>query len=308
MLYVVTCIFNPRGFKSRYTLYRDFAPYIEYCGAKLLTVEVAFDGRPFEVTTPGNPWNLQLRTNHELWHKERALNLGIQHLLKLDPNAKYVAWIDADVTFTNPHWVEDTIKALHHYCVIQLFSQAQNLLPNYEMQWSCSSRFHTYCTKKGYHQRPPKHLKYISGGHPGLAWAARIETLDQLGGLFDKSITGSGDTYMANALSGDVIFNSKPGMSEGFRKALLIWQDACDRHVKKNVGFIWGACLHYWHGKSSKRGYDKRWDITSFHQYDPFEDIKVGVNGLYQFVGNKKELEYDLRLSFSERDEDSTAV
>ena len=73
-LYGITVIFNPHGFKSRINLYKDFAPYVEWCGVKLLTVEIAFSDRDFEVTDADNPWHLQLRTNDVLWHKERALN------------------------------------------------------------------------------------------------------------------------------------------------------------------------------------------------------------------------------------------
>jgi hypothetical protein len=303
-LYAVTVIFNPHGFKSRIERYKEFAPYIEFSGVQLLTVEIAFGDRPFEVTEPGNKWNMQLRTTDVLWHKERGLNLGTQRLLELVPDATYVAFLDADVRFSNPYWVRETVLALHHYKVVQLFSQAINLNAKFEQMWSCNSRFYCYLNK-GYHQTPPKELKYVANGHPGLAWAFRLQTLEDLGGLLDFAVTGSGDTHMANSLMGDVMFNAKPGMSKGFERALKRWEEKSNQFVKLNIGYVDGVCLHYWHGRSDQRGYLKRWDITCFHNFDPHEDIYIGPNGLYKFTGNKPHLEYDLRLSTSGRNEDA---
>jgi len=47
----------------------------------LYTVEISYGDRPFEVTTPDNPRDLQLRTEHELWHKENALISGFRNSL-----------------------------------------------------------------------------------------------------------------------------------------------------------------------------------------------------------------------------------
>jgi hypothetical protein len=306
-LVTVCVIFNPHGFKSRIQLYKEFAPYIEFSGSKLMTVEIAFNDRPFEVTTADNPWNLQLRTTDVLWHKERGLNLGLQKVLTLIPDLINVCMIDADVRFVNPHWANEAILALDHYTIIQLFSEAVHLSPKYEHMWHCFSRLYHF-VNKGFCQDPPKPLKYVANGHPGLAWAFRVETLNQLGGLPDWAVTGSGDTHLANAIMGDAIFNAKPGMSAGFERALKRYGEKCDKHVKKNIGYINGICTHYWHGRSEVRGYDRRWDITCFHKFDPAEDIYLAANGLYSFTGNKKEMENDLRLSTSYRNEDSIDV
>jgi hypothetical protein len=305
-LYVVTVIFNPMQFKSRIKLYNEFAPYIEWSGAKLFTVEVALEGHPFEVTSPTNPNHMQLRTKDVLWHKERGLNLGIAKVIEQYPDAQNIAWIDADVRFSDPHWVRNTVLALRHYNVIQPFSQAQFLKYNTEQYWITQSMMKKWSTK-GYTQKPPIPLKYISGGHPGLAWAARRDVLEGLGGLIDFCIAGSGDTHMANAFKGDINLFFKPGMSKGFKQALTRWKNRSDKYVRGNMGYIDGICSHYWHGASDKRGYIKRWDIMLFQQFDPYEDIYLGLNGLYKFTGNKPDMEYDIRKTMTERDEDANA-
>lgn len=310
-LYVITPIFNPRGFKSRTKLYHQFAKYVEFSGAKLITVEVAYANRPFEVTHKHNPHHLQLRSNSELWHKEKCINLGIEFLKKIDPGANKVAWVDADVTFSNPDWVGDTLSALDHYDFVQMFSQATNLNPQHEIINVFESAF--------FHWRKRKPaiaiagcdypLSDLGGGHPGLAWAGRIETIDKLGGLIDRCVHGSGDSHMANALRGDVhTYYLKRETSPAFKELLDNWQALCDKHVKRNIGHLDGVCNHYWHGTYEKRGYNTRWDIICHHQYDPFTDIEVDENGLYRFAGNKPDFEQDLRLTFIARNDDENVM
>lgn len=305
-LYVITVVFNPFGFKSRYKLYREFKEYMEQTkGVKLLTVEVAIGDRPFQVTTRHNKWNLQLRTEEEMWHKEAAINAGFLHLLKKVHNAKYVGWFDADIRFANPHWAQDAIQALQRYKIIQPFSEVVYLNSRYERLWNVASALKHYHNKLGYYQHPPVKPSYLCGGHPGLAWCARVDTLLKLGGLMSFCVAGSADTHMLNALLGDVKIFYKPGMTAEFQAALQNWQRLSDEHVKQNIGCSNGICLHYWHGKSEQRGYEKRWDIMNFHQFDPAKDIIMEDNGLFKWAGNKPQLQYDLRKSMSERNEDA---
>ena len=313
-LYVITPIFNPFRYKSRIDLYRKFERYIEFSGAVLITVEVAWDGRVFEVTRPHNKHHVQLRTNSIMWHKESAINVGLDHLKNIYPNAKKVAWIDADVSFTNPHWVEETLFELDHYDVVQLFSESQSLNPKHVPQWRTPSLFFNYVKKVGFSQHPPLPLTYCSGGHPGLAWAAKIKVLEELGGLLDVCVHGSGDTHMAYALMGETKYaphlkqeiDEDDFTSKGYREAIEVWKKKCDQVVKKNIGFINGVCLHYWHGRAQKRGYEKRFQIIQFHQFDPNTDLIKSEHGLYEWAGNKPNMVNDLRLSLIERNEDGT--
>lgn len=305
-LYVLTVVFNPRRFKSRYDLYRDFKSHMEVSGAKLFTVEISFAGRPFEVTNANDPMNLQLHTATELWHKERGLNLGFEHLFKQVPSARYCAWIDADISFTRKDWVRETVYALQHYSVIQPFSEAQFILPTYESNWKCQSECYMF-DLRGFHQDPEIPLEDIHTGHPGLAWAIKKEDYIAIGGLLDICIAGSGDTYMISALKGDPFLHVKPGMSPGFTKAIQDWGNKAHEVVRENIGFVMGAVQHFWHGSSELRGYDTRKDIANFNEYDPVTDLVLGSNGLYEWAGNKMKLEQDIRRSLSSRDEDSTS-
>ena len=304
-LYVLTSVFNPQGFKSRGRLYRQFARHMEQSGVRLLTIEAAFDGHDFEVTDPCDPWNIQLRTDQLLWHKERLLNIGFQRLFSLVPDARFVGWYDADVTFANGDWAGEVVHKLMHCPVIQPYAEAINLDANEEMMWKCPSSFKAFLTERGYHQDPPLPLSYLFKGHPGLAWAATREALSALGGLYDTCAAGSGDTVMSNALKGgwDQYLPSHP--SAGMAWSMKTWAARCDSFVRGRVGYTRGALMHHWHGKSENRGYEKRWSILAFHQFDPLVDLVLdATNGLYRWAGNKPRLEDDIRLSLGSRNED----
>lgn len=312
-LYVVTCVFNPLGWKSRIDLYKKFERYMEQCGVVLITTEIALKQRPFEVTKPYNKNHVQLRSDSIMWFKECGLNAGIKHVKEIYPEAKKIAWIDADVTFSNPNWVQDTLLGLDNYDVLQLFSHSQSLDPNNNMQWQNNSIFYKFIHSISYSQKPAKPLSHVYGGHPGLAWASTMEKLDALGGLMDFCVHGSADTHMAFALMGEPKYDAhiEKGVltpndytSQGYKDAISAWKTRCDEVIKKNIGYINGICFHYWHGRSQVRGYKKRYSLIQFHKFDPYVDLVRDDNGLYKWTGNKPDFVNDLRLSLMERNED----
>lgn len=296
-LYVVTTVFNPWRYRSRIKLYREFEKYVKDAGAKLITVELALGARDFVVTEPNNPFHVQLTTKAELWHKERMTNLGIQ---RLPPDWKYVAWVDADITFARPDWVHETVQLLQHYPVIQMFSQAIDLTPNYEVL-----KIHTgmiYAHYEGIMTDPTGRYEKF---HPGFAWAARRDAINDLGGLCDIAILGSADRHMALSFLERVEKSYPKGISKGYFEQLQLWQNRAKTYIKKNVGYMPGAILHYWHGKKVDRRYKDRWKILIKHKYDPEFDLKFDSQGLYHFTERCPELEHDIRKYFRARNEDS---
>jgi hypothetical protein len=308
-LYVVTVIFSPRRYQARYRLYRTFEKMVADGGAQLLTVEIALGDRPFEVTSAANPWNIQLRTRSDLWHKERALNLGIQRLCQMVPEAKFIAWIDADVTFTRSDWAQETMQLLEHYPVVQMFGEATNLDPKEHAQWTCKSAFREFVETRAI---SPDFYANGTGGHPGLAWAATRAALDTVGGLMDFCVSGSADTYMANSLrgywsKGDSNHKTITEFSPQFVNLVRIWAKRAEA-FGTNVGYVPGTVFHHWHGNSFQRGHVTRWYAMQRHQFDPHRDIVMETNGLYRFAGNKPQMEMELHASMSGRNEDSIDV
>jgi hypothetical protein len=141
--------------------------------------------------------------------------------------------------------------------------------------------------------------------HPGFAWAATKETLNNLGGLFDLSILGAGDRHLSTSLIGHVDKSYQKGLHPSYIDELHLYQEDALRHVRKNVGYLKTDLIHYWHGKKADRKYQDRWQILIKHQYNPNLDIKKDVYGLYQWTGNKPQLQYDIMKYMASRNEDS---
>ncbi len=310
-LYVVTAIVNPRRFWTRYELYRAFEKHMGESGAILYTGEVQSGDRVFEVTERNNPRHLQLRTRYELWHKENVLNLVIN---RLPQDAKYIAWIDADITFVSPRWAQDTIHALQHYDIVQPWSYAQDVTNDFEpvaKEPMTPSAIHQVVNGKGWGKKfdlsEEYRLGYYHGnrenGHPGYGWAIRRDALDKLGGLYEKSICGANDIHMAYGLFGKAKQTVHPDMSADFLNHLDTWEQRA-LSLKFNVGYVPGLILHHWHGQKKFRRYHDRWQILVQNQYSPTTDIYRDAQGLYQLTGNKPRLRDDLRQYFAQRNED----
>ena len=315
-LCVIAVISNPIGYESRYRLYRNFENHIKQSGAELYTVELAFEDRPFEVTEIGNPNHVQVRTNHILWHKENLINIGIKHL---PPECKYVAWIDADLTFINPTWVNDTIQALQTYKVVQMFSVCADLNFSGEPIQLVNSFGSMYVKSKGVipKVRVNSRTKVVkdNGGiysgnifwHPGYAWAARREILEYLGGVMEFPILGSGDHLMALSMVGETDRINNTKLSKGYLREILTWEYNALEVIDGNIGYVPGTIAHHYHGSKKDRGYHTRTAVLVKHEFDPKTDLTKDDQGVLQLVvtsDRQKQLAIALYDYFKSRNED----
>lgn len=298
-LHVIAVVSNPCRYQSRYRLYEDFSKHALDSGAILHTVESAFGERPHAVTASGFENHHQVRTSSELWDKEPLINYGLS---RLPADWKYVAWVDADITFSRPEWVSETVHQLQHFPLVQMFSEAHDLGPQYQ-----SLHKHTGFAY-GYVHGLKMGKGYSSLVHPGFAWAARREFLESTGGLIDFSILGAGDRNMACGMIGKIDGSVVPGLSAAYMEELHRWQDRAIRYGKKNLGYVPGSIFHHWHGKKRDRKYADRWKILVEEQYNPRTDIKRDTQGIYQLVVESERqirLRDRLRMYFRSRNEDS---
>ena len=285
----------------------------ENTGAILYTVEVAFGEREFAAAHLGLPNYIPLRTSHELWLKENAINLGVSRL----PNDwSYVAWIDADIQFARSDWVDETIHKLQHHPVVQMWSQCYDLDKSYRLL--TQSRSFADCYVKGLPTKVlPKASYYVTKGpggiqfpHPGYAWACRREAWDAFGGLIDWAALGSADSYMAHALVGQVDWMLFPKFHSRYKQLARQWQERteitqwAERPICKNLGVVDGLINHYWHGSKDLRRYNERWNILVENQFNPDVDLKRDWQGLYQLTSKNPQLRRDIQNYFAQRDED----
>jgi hypothetical protein len=323
-LHVITVVEDPLRWRSRYWNYWQFENMVAKSGAYLYTVEIAFGDRCFEVTQENNPRHLQLRSTHELLHKENAINLGVEKLFP--KNWKKMAWIDADVNFTRPDWAQETLQLLEHYKVLQLFSHSVDLGPNYEpLNLNQGFVLHELDPSLNPADQHPGGYGYYGGmkkgkkfklWHPGLAWAWTRDAYDAVGGLMDWVMGGSADYYMARALF-NLIATEKEKVKDlnlfkftkGYRDPCFEWQHRAERFIRRNVGVLPGTILHSWHGPKDKRQYISRAKMLQTLRFNPAHHLKRDSQGLYQlhddgstnFIQIRDGLRHLSRL----RDEDS---
>jgi hypothetical protein len=321
---VIVVVSNPVRYQARYDLARAFIQHAQESGARVTVVELAFANRPFELTQTHDPSHVQVRTAHELWHKENLINLGIARLPR---DARYIAWVDADVTFNRPDWVQETLQQLQHYAVVQMFSHSVNLTPKYHPIFDSihkSRKAHArkvvaswlYCHVNRIPRGGKQPTAFLRDGHymgesgdhhwhPGFAWAARKEAIDAMGGLLDWAIVGSADRHMAEMMTGTCAAN--PKLHPNYRVLLDKHQRLIDS-LNGNFGYVDGLVTHHWHGKLVNRFYLDRWKLLYQHQFDPINDLYRDSQGLWQITATKPRLRDDLRAYFRARQEDSIDI
>jgi len=312
-LYVVTVIFNPPRYYSRYNLYHAFEQMVENAGGILYTVELALRDRAFEVTEPNNPRHIQVRTTSEIWHKESLLNLGIA---RLPEDWEYVATIDSDIVFARPDWINETLHLLQSYKIVQMFSFVTDLTADFE-PLNTQSGFvydwtngHTQPVRVNTDKNGAGHWNYpyYSGSgaawHSGIAWAYRRSAIADLGGLGDIAILGSSDHHQACALIGNVKDSIHGEMHPSFKDYWQEWQNRATKFIQRNIGYMSGVVLHSFHGPKKTRFYNSRWQILVDEQYDYLKDLKRDPQGLYTLTDRNTALRDKIRAYFKSRNED----
>lgn len=307
-LHAIIVVSNPIRFASRWKLHEQFMARMNKKKAELAlnpegpqlqlhVVECAFGDRPFETGEAV----LRLRSQDELWQKEPMINAGVR---MLPSNWEYVSWIDNDVEFQRESWVEETIHALQHYHVVQLFGDAIDLGPNDEHLASHKGFVRQYLDGKkiGYGYGP------YEAAHPGYAWACTRRAWNTLGGLLDIGILGAGDNHMAFSLIGRGGESAHAEIGPTYMDTILRWQDRAEFFVRRDIGYVKGTLVHHWHGKKKDRRYWDRWKILVKNKFNPLTDIKYDWQGLLQLeemTPRNHQLRDDIRAYFRARNEDS---
>ena len=297
ILYVIAVVSNPARFERRYNLFNEFCERMkDEKQVVLITVELQQGSRPFSTDS-----TIKLRTHHELWYKENLINIGVRYL---PHDWEYMAWVDADLEFQNKNWVRETIEQLQTYKIVQIFSHCIDLGIKGETLQVHTGIMYAHVNGEKY-VTPSKYSNYF---HVGYTWAIRRDAYDSIGGIPDFAILGSGDNHLALALLGEVDESLNKKLHPNYIKLCRIFQERCMKNIKKNVGYVHGTIMHYFHGNKVDRKYQDRWKILVNNQFDPLEDIYKDSNGLWQLDDKKIELRDDIRRYFRERNEDCNVM
>ncbi len=322
-LHVAVAYSNPFRWRTRRRLANDFRRHMQASPNVVLHFgELAYGDRPFEVTSPGAPNDVQIRTTHELFHKENIANRVIQ---TFPAGWKYGALIDADFHFTRHDWALETIHQLQHYDWVQCFSSYADLsgevygtaqVPvrynsgfffNYiQNGFKVSSAYHNTKVPDGtFDHEGYEGAMFMRGvGATGGAVAFRRPAFDAVGGFLDRCILGHADWYMAYQLVG----NTPPDIHSqkyhpDYKHYVQAWGERA-QVLKQNVGYVDGFATHFFHGSKTRRAYSSRDKILADHQYSPYTDTFADYQGILQLSPDKPRLRDGIRAYFASRFED----
>ena len=290
VLYVVLPYFNYCGFKRRQELFIKFVHEVSRVKGIRVVVSELIGSAPL----PKLPvWkHIKNRSDTPVWMKEKLINVGIK---MLPDDWKYVAWIDADITFLNPDWVQDTVEALQTNDIVQMFRTAVNLGPNNEAIKIDKGFGYMHADSGTPYIKTDKYGHW----HPGYAWACTRKAFRVMGSaLLDWAILGSGDRHMAMAWIGRVLDSCPGNIHMSYKVMLMEYQYKCQNF---KVSYVPGTILHHWHGRFEDRKYKERWNVLVQHAFNPIEDITMSL----RLTPSGKRMEKDLKDYFEGRREDS---
>lgn len=296
-LHVVLTISNPCLYARRYILIKEFIQRMELEETNVIVyvVELAYKKQRFIITSDTNPRHLQIRTEVPLWHKENMVNLGVRHLLP--PRWKAMAWIDSDIEFENPSWAMDTLKVLNGTKdVVQLFSHCVDMDKNENAMHIFTSFGHQFVKERPYSSR------LLNFWHPGYAWACTRRAYEQMGGLYESAILGSGDHIMSLSFIQKGLTAINADSTDDYKASIVEFQD---RVKRLRLGYVPGVIRHFFHGSKKNRGYGERWQILLKWGYSPSLHVTVDKRGvLVPTEACPEELLDEIMAYFKSRNED----
>ena len=298
-LAVVTCYFNPVGYASRAKNAERFYRAARSQGADLWTVEAVLPGQ--QPLCPPAKQTLQTSLPDVLWVKENLLNLVIR---SLPDTYDKVAWVDTDLLFDNPHWVDETAEKLQSHPVVQLFDTVLFLdehdVPVYWFEDTLHRHSIPYRCQRG------KNAKDLVAGHCGMGWAARRDALGDRG-LYEHHICGSGDAIMCAGFYGwwDHGIVNRHRANKAMTASILDWGRPIYEQVQGDVGYTPGTVRHMYHGTREDRQYDPRLDALRVHRYDPAAHLEKTSEGVFKWSDRAPdELKRRVAAYFASRNED----
>lgn len=313
LLHVVSVISNPLRWDSRLRLTKNFIEHMLDSGVNLTIVETEYGERPFQLDKVPHIKHIPTRAATMAWGKESAANVGIR---ALPPDAKYVAWIDADIEFRRSDWAAESVHTLQMYPVAQPWSEALDLGPQGEImmvkgthvQRSFGWVWREFGNvvdgwKKQFWDDP-----YPPYGHSGYAWIATMEFFNQIGGLVERSGAGAADHQQALAFVGEVDRAIHGLSSDSYKAYVKSWGERAFAACQGRVGYVPGRIEHSFHGRKTRRKYVERWDILTKHKFDPMTDVHLNRWGILELSNNKPALRRDLEAYFSGRNEDENTL
>ncbi len=294
---------DPPGLKRRLQTYREFRKRLT---VPLATVELSRDGA-FDLGPADADLLIRVCGDAELWQKERLLNIALESLPR---DCDTVAWVDCDVVFARPDWLEAARALLDRYALVQPFRRLHHLAgPSTaagvgQAPVACTVDSVAFRYQEGTF---PTVCFQIHGGSqmhgysPGMVWVAKRSLL-VANGLYDALILGSGDKIAFTVGCGHTADAAEAfRLSPRHREHLQGWATSFAKEVRGRISYIDGDIYHLWHGDLNLRGYKNRYHGFDRFNFDPDRDIALNRDRVWRWNSDKPALHAYLREYFERR-------
>jgi hypothetical protein len=312
----ITTFFNPSGYKNKIRNYKKFRRYSKKQGLRLLTVELAFEDRPFELKDGDADIIIQIRgkDNNVMWQKEALLNIGLKNL---PHDCDKICWLDCDIIFEDKNWIKETSRLLEQYKAVQPYYQCFRLFQGFEdsfLRYYLARLFFEEkqrgIASKVFNEGPEildEEKKYH--GETGFAFALRKEVLQEAG-FYDKDvIVGTGDNLMVFACYGKTDKLNKFVKVKKADQDLIDWSNRIFDKVRGSVCYSRGNILHLWHGYILERNdYEKRKSLLVKSKFNQLKDIRKNKDGIWEWASDKSKLHKQMHEFFLSRNEDRESL
>lgn len=275
-LAVLTSFFNPCNYTNPYSNYLQFASSIKKY-ASLFTIELSFNNN--FIIKDEHVLQIKANNNNVCWQKEALLNILLSNIPKEYTD---IAWIDCDILFDQPYWVDSAYAALNKYKIVQLFRNVAkvDINGNKIQKRSIVSSF-------------------PDSGESGFAWAARREVIDELK-LLDNQIFGGADIVMASAFMNrpHLIKNQNYIDNESTKK----WINTAIQIIEGSVSYIDTDITHLYHGSENNRILARQHKRSKLIECINYNEQVQKENGIWSVSNQHYDQIYDFFISRKEDD------
>ena len=235
-----------------------------------------------------------------IWQREALINIALNNLPE---QYDLVTWLDLDILFDSDQWYQNTIDKLKEFDVVQPWSLCQWYGLDGKIFKESNSVLSSDLPFNG-----------RAGNHPGLAYAAKLQVLKDMGALFAVDITGANEIIMLGTWMGikDTVIQTIYGnASDGLIARANKWgYKVSTGYVNNSIKHLYNDHISELNNKGYKKrplrkdSFNKRIDMFREHRFNPDQDLKLSLSGLIEWDTDKKGLIEELKRFLVSRYED----
>ena len=288
---VCLCFFSPANFARPKMNFLYIESMLKVAKIPVFTVECVIGNNPPLLPNP----TLQVRSNSCLFYKEQLYNLLVP---KIPEQYTKLVFMDADIIFNQNNWIDEISKALETHDIVQPFQNAVWLDPTLKKFIKKNYSVVYFFKHPEKFQNPDPYLN-----HCGFAWALRRDFFNKIGGFFDKSLLGSGDSLLANICNkAPIDFSIVNYISSEYK----VWLSKIPIPEIKFT-YLPMFVFHMFHGSIKNRQYGSRYNLLPTTNDNVFDHVFYkNEYGLYE--PRDRSINAKTRFYFLTRNEDSIDV